>query len=241
MEISRFTLAVLAGTILLTTCAFAQGGKYSPQALKPGAPSRNVSNPVTSAASTAPDVFEVQYFRNANTSGVPDQEIDIVDPGTNWTSAAAAAPNLCADIYVVTPDEELNECCGCPVTPDQLISGTVNAFLTTNPANGRTASNGVIKIISSVPDSYGNCNPATPIPTPTLRAWITHVNNILGTTNNPVFTTTEEEFARPDLGAGEKYFLSKTCGDFIRDLSGAGICTCPDPGICPAGASCPGR
>ncbi len=195
----RTVLAVLGAAILIPTFGVAaQLGS-------------NISTPVVSNAATGtPDVYQVQYFRSANTTGVGDTVIDIVDPGTN-----GLAP-LCADIYVTLPDEELTECCGCPITHNQLIEGGVNANLTGNPANGRATHNGVIKIISATTPS-GGCAASVqnPSPTPTLRSWKTPAN---GET---------EEFASAGLSAAELGFLATTCTDFVNTLSGTGQCTCP--------------
>ena len=194
----RTVLAVLGAAILIPTFGVAaQLGS-------------NISTPVVSnQATTTPDVYQVQYFRNVPTGG--DTIIDIVDPGTN-----GLAP-LCADIYVTLPDEELSECCGCPITHNQLIEGGVNANLTGNPANGRAVHNGVIKIISAATPSTGGCAASVqaPAPTPTLRSWKTPAN---GET---------EEFASAGLSAAELGFLASTCTDFVTTLSGTGVCTCP--------------
>ncbi len=196
----RTVLAVLGAALLIPTFGVAaQLGS-------------NVSTPVVSnAATTTPDVYQVYYFRQANTANVPDTIIDIVDPGTN-----GLAP-LCADIYVLLPDEELAECCGCPITHNQLIEGGVNANLTGNPANGRATHNGVIKIISATTPS-GGCAASVqnPTPTPTLRSWASPGNG----DENP-------EFQSAGLSAAEQNFLATTCTDFVQTLSGTGVCSCP--------------
>lgn len=206
-------LAVLGIAIILPTLGLAQ------RSVTPA-----TSSPVVSPnADPGPDVLRVNYFRNANTAGFPDQPIDVVDPGTN------GAANMCVDIYVVTPDEELNECCGCQVTPDQLLEFHVNADLTANPGpNGETANNGTIKIISSALGTagpiarFGPCDPGAPTPTPTLREWINHVNNITGP-----LQTTESAFEEADLSTAELASLSSRCAFYEANLSGHGLCNCP--------------
>ena len=197
----RTAVAVLGAAILIPTFGVAaQLGS-------------NISTPVISnAATSTPDVYQVQYFRQANTAGIADTIIDIVDPGTN-----GLAP-LCADIYVLLPDEELSECCGCPITHNQLIEGGVNANLTGNPANGRPVHNGVIKIISAATPSTGGCAASVqnPTPTSTLRSWASPGNS----DENP-------EFQSVGLSAAEQSFLATTCTDFVTTLSGTGQCTCP--------------
>ena len=179
-----------------------------------------VTVPQTTPPPPPPDVYEVNYFRNMNMGG-PDDIVDIVDPGTNGSG------NLCAMIYVITTDEELNECCGCLITPDQLIELGVQANLTANPGNGQTAHNGAIKIIKSVPTNpaaTGNaqCDPGAPVPTPTLEAWLTHVTTITG-----LPTTTEVPFLSAPLSTSEQHILATTCAFLEAHNSGPGVCTCP--------------
>jgi hypothetical protein len=187
----------------------------------------------------------------------PDEFVDIVNPGSNGAdlgSATDGTGDLCALIYVVDVAEELEECCGCLVTPDQLIELSVQKDLTANPHNGRIFTSGVIKIISSVPSHFpsgggaptaitggmneysnGNCDPTAPIPTPTLREWITHVRSITGVTG---YGVTEVEFAYAPLsgtpptgpgagGSGEAGFLADQCYNIRTQGTGAGRCNCP--------------
>lgn len=100
-------------------------------------------------------------------------------------------PIACALIYVFRYDEQLEECCGCPVTNSgglrtirlaTIISPTTFATigpqfpavipasvdsefdtLTDNPANGEFLDRGVIKIVSSLPNGAGGtCDPTLP-------------------------------------------------------------------------------
>lgn len=169
------------------------------------------SSPYISNSSTAPDVYRVSFFLNEGTfpAGV-DNTIVIMNPGTS-------GGNLCADIYVLDPSEELSECCSCKLTPDEIITGSVGPTLLANPANGVTLTNGVIKIIS---DSA--CNPGKPTPTPTLRAWITEIREI-----NSVYYAEEDEFQFAPLSTAEESFLATACQDFINYYEGSGTCTCP--------------
>ena len=247
MAILKSSLVVFATATMLSTFAFAQHAKQAgpsslakgsntPAAVLARAARSNVSSPTTSASTVTTDVYRVQYFRNANTTN-PDQEVDIVDPGTNWPifNSLAAEPDICADVYVVDPAEELQECCGCLLTPDQLIATTVNA-LTSNALIGPPfVNNGVIKIISAAP-SNGACDPRFPVPTPTLREWITH------TTSEPGLVgvlATEEEFSAVTLSAGELGFLEAGCQYVGRQGSTHGICDCNALDL-PESSSAPG-
>src|ERR1017187_8145440 len=67
--------------------------------------------------------------------------------------------DLYANIYVFDDSEELTECCSCLVTPDGLLSESVNKNLTANPITGIKPTRGVIKVISDPdgdPSNPGN-------------------------------------------------------------------------------------
>ena len=78
-----------------------------------------------------PDVLKVDYFSNANTGGAPDGTFRI-------RNAGASNGNLCAYIFVLDPEQEMTECCGCLQTPDGLGTLSVNVDLTGNPLTGVT-------------------------------------------------------------------------------------------------------
>jgi hypothetical protein len=219
----------------------------------------NLSTPVISNQATAPaDVFRVQYFRGLLTGATlsttgngftitgntsPEEYVDIVNPGTNGAdphSSVTGVGDLCALIYVFDTNEELEECCGCLVTPDQLIEIPVIANLLSNPNNPRLVRNGVIKIISSAPTrlpaaEYDNsvCNPGAPNPTPTLREWITHTRAFAAAIGPPAtgatLGVTEEEFSFAPLSTGEQNTLTTVCSGFTPQSTGAGVCSCPTP------------
>jgi hypothetical protein len=98
----------------------------------------------------------------------------------------------------------------------------VTGTLTTNPANGVSITNGVLKVISSAPGAGNTCDPSKPTPTPTLREWITQVQSV-----NSTYYATEQEFEIAPLATAEETFLTTACADFKEYYSGAGICTCP--------------
>jgi hypothetical protein len=92
----------------------------------------------------------------------------IVDNGsghgicTCGPAAETTAPpgTLCALIYVFTADQQLAECCGCPVTPNGLLTLSVTNDLTRNSLTGVKPQRGVIKMLSSAGASP--CDPTAP-------------------------------------------------------------------------------
>src|SRR5271166_5158404 len=160
----------------------------------------------------AQDVFQVNYYANAQSAG-PDATVYIDNPG------AANYTNLCAMIYVFTYDQQMAECCGCGESPNNLDTLSVNSDLTSNPLTSTTPTTGVIKIVAA-PDP-GFCDPTSPyVPTPDLRAWATHIQS-----SGP-YAITETPFLDAPLSGAELSALQSQCA-FIGILgSGHGLCSC---------------
>ena len=111
------------------------------------------------------------YYSNANTAGAPDATLRLINDG-------ATSANLWASIYVFDDSEELTQCCSCVVTPDGLLSESVNTDLTANPVTGIKPTRGVIKIISSTTESDVNTNFAPNTPAAGLHGWATHIQKL---------------------------------------------------------------
>jgi len=193
--------SILALALLLVGAASAQPPK--PWTLK------GASAPETTVGQT--DLLKVNYFSNANTAGAPDGTVRISNPGS-------PAGNLCAQIYVFDPYQELSECCACEVTPDGLRTLSVNTDLTSNPLTGVTLSSGVVSIVSGIVPANGVCSPLNNIVDPTIRAWGTHIQN--GT-----FAITETEYSDRALGNYNDNLLID-CYAAQLDGSGHGVCSC---------------
>lgn len=164
----------------------------------------------TPGVAAMPGVYSVDYFANANTSGAPDATTRIINPGLS-------GGNLCADIFVFDPDEEISECCSCLTTPDGLLTLSVNNDLTSNPLTGVVLTTGIIKIVSAA-TTGGNCPlPTRGTPVPTLRAWTTHVQN-----GSAGVTETGDQSV--SLSVAEGQALLAQCTDIARAGSGHGIC-----------------
>jgi len=163
--------------------------------------------PVTTSA----NVYFVDYFSNANTASAPDATVRIINPGVT-------GGNLCADIYVFDTNEELSECCSCTITPDGLLSLSVDNDLTSNPLTGPPLlSAGVIKLVSAT-TAGGLCPlPTAPAPTATLREWATHIQNT-------TFAITEDASQEAPLSVAEGKALAAQCSDVKGAGSGHGIC-----------------
>jgi hypothetical protein len=170
------------------------------------------------SASVAPaqttDVYKLNYFAN-NVTGAPDATVRIDNPGLTYG-------NLCAMVYVFDQDQQMTECCGCVETHNGLRTISVHNNLLSNPLTGVVSTAGVIKIVSAAVNN-SPCDPTTNVtPTTNLRAWATHIQNVVGT----AYPITETEFIDSPLGATELANLQAQCA-FIGILgSGHGVCSC---------------
>jgi hypothetical protein len=170
------------------------------------------------------DVYQVNYFSNATrqATGYPDQAVRIINPGEQGTPISAKHGTVCADIYVFDDNQEMSECCSCPITANGLLILSVSYDLNANPLTGFPApANGVIKIVS---DAGTNCDPTSPIPTPDLRAFATHLQSPDG----GKLVTTEAEFQGAALQQDELTFLGQACSFVLFLGSGKGSCSCPN-------------
>jgi len=90
------------------------------------------------------------YGGNGASGGVGDALVRIVNAGDE---AAQQNGSICAMIYVFDDIEEMQACCGCPVTPDGLRTMSVINNLTKNFGVNRGNMNaGVIDILATNPN-----------------------------------------------------------------------------------------
>ena len=77
---------------------------------------------------TGPDTDE------CNVGGVGDNILRLVNPNgfANTNLSGAKAQPVCAMIYVFDDDEEMGECCGCPLSSTQLATFSFDQNLTSN-------------------------------------------------------------------------------------------------------------
>src|ERR1017187_7343064 len=204
------------------------------------APVRITGDPITPITPSAPgtpgDFYLLSYYDVAtaflpsnggyggpgHSGGTGDALLRIVDAG-NWhsisdgltvASGSTTDPgtvDLCANIYVFNDQQEMQECCSCPLTANSLTTLSVITELTSNPANPtESLSAGVIKILGSNPSAGCSDTPgAVTAGTLTaanlaggLHAWINHTeamaSNQAGFKPTPfgfITSTSVEEFA----------------------------------------------
>jgi len=184
-----------------------------------------------------------------------DNIIRLINPngGANGNLAGAKTQKVCTMIYVFDDDEEMGECCGCPLTSAQLATFSVEHNLTsdwalTNGPEGGDHANGSIAIVAAAPNTIGchgggaACNGGCD-PTNTPGYSVTTANNLLGSithggadfvnSNPPVasaFLGLTEVALSDDAGGDPTnltYLQQNQSGALVGNGTGGGICNCP--------------
>jgi hypothetical protein len=168
-------------------------------------------------------VYFVTYYSNSRIAGAPDGVLRIVNDGdaSTTTSEGRLNGNLWASIYIFDDSEEMQECCNCFISPDGLLSESVNKELLANPLTGKINTRGVIKVISS-----SNGDPTNNVLKAGLRGWQTHIQSFGNLPQTAPFYVTETPLADSNLVGVEKTALQESCSFAITLGSGAGTCTC---------------
>lgn len=175
------------------------------------------------------DVLTTNYFSNNTTPGAPPATLRFTEHGENQIATGAgqvySTTEECAMIYVYAADQQLAECCGCPVSINGLVHENVQKDLLGNTLTRVVPNEGVIQIVSGAYISSGTegiCDPTSFEPTPEIDSWVTHVQNKVGTG----FPITESRGDEELLSDGEFATLEADCSYAMRLGSGFGVCTC---------------
>jgi len=172
------------------------------------------------ASSGDNSVYFTTYYANANTTA-PDETVRLINDGDTGGT-------LWASIYALDDSQELQDCCSCAVSPDGLLSESVNRQLVNfdlvlMPVVDHR---GVIKIISSSTPAGGPSYTNTP--TAGLRGWATHSQSVANQYpyGPAAYSQTETPLADSNLTSGEETTLETLC--YYAQLLGSGFgrCTC---------------
>lgn len=195
-----------------------------------------------------------------NTGSNSDNLIRLVNPNGagNANLAGAKAQTVCAMIYVFDDDEEMGECCGCPISSTGLATFSVMYNLTANWAlqNGSEQGNifdpsngmGAIAIVAAAPNAtfpsncfgldkacHGGCDP-TNVP----GYNVTSVNNLLGSITHNQMVAGNPLDGQAHFGINEVGLSDDAGGDptnlvYLQNQCGALIGNSSGAGVC----SCP--
>jgi hypothetical protein len=244
---ARTVLGILAATLLLAPVAFTQ------------------SDTVVSPASS--QSFLVDYFTNNRAvvgASIPDAQMHVLnagftggfDNGATSNSSFPSGGDLCVNIYVFDPAQEMKECCSCLLSPNGMMGFSLATDLTSSSVTGVVPRAGDIKIVSSfganaswasLPSPTGTAVDGQPCdnsgstngrvaagtlytPVGELQAWLTHVRPLASGVAPAVVT--ETAFADATLSASELRKLQQKCFSILAPPgsgglgSGAGKCTC---------------
>jgi trimeric autotransporter adhesin len=160
-------------------------------------------------------VAATDYFSNAH-NPVIDGTLTLVNTGLT-------GGDLCAMVYVFDSSQEMNECCGCPVSQDAgMKTLSIDNDLTSNTLTGVPLTTGVIRVIPADLASNPTCNAGTVTPAGVVMPWSTHIQLFAP----GAYSATETESQMHPLNKSELTDLESDCA-FIQKLgSGHGICTC---------------
>ena len=188
------------------------------------------------------DAFQVRYASNLNKG---DSFVNITNTGSSTElvmdgGEGFGAGNLCANVYVFDPAEEMLACCSCLLTPNALVSLSVQGDLISNTLSPETPTAVVIKLLASSPAPVAGapgtsgtvCNPAAieareggvegSYLLRGMRAWGTTLHQVPGTPAG--YGVTETRFENGGLSTAELIHLTSFCGFINANGSGFGIC-----------------
>jgi len=171
--------------------------------------------------------FLTNYYANNTTSGAPQGTLRITNEGQDNPLG-----DRCALIYVFDAQQELTACCGCRVTPNGLQTINVRTQLLVDTLTRVTPNTGVIQIVAATTNGSNpiknhnndpSCDPTTAMNvTNEVDAWVTHVQNKVGT----AFPITETQSIEEELSTDELANLTGDCAGAIKLGSGFGRCDC---------------
>jgi len=168
------------------------------------------------------DAFQVRYASNLNKG---DSYINITNTGTTDPIGDPVADNLCVNVYTFDPSEEMVSCCACLVTPNALVSLSVQGDLISNTLSPSTPTAVVVKLVATDAGSGTSitCNPGREGSLAAgMRAWGTSLHAL--PTTPATYGVTESIFLPGGLSSAEWNHITAFCGFINANGSGFGIC-----------------
>jgi hypothetical protein len=168
--------------------------------------------------------FTTTYFSNNTTEGAPAGTLRLSNDGAAVLLSFVggfSSRTLCANIYVFSSDQQMAECCSCPVTPNGLVEENIKTNLTSNSLTRVVPNQGVIQIVATV--DPGTCDPTIAGSLARgLTAWTTHIENEV----NSQFPVSVTQNSPSTISSVELNTLQSDC-NFVRlEGTGFGVCSC---------------
>ena len=194
-----------------------------------------------------------------NSGGNGDAVLRLINSNgfANTGLLSSAEHTVCAMIYVFDTEQEMGECCGCPLSSTKMTAFSVKRDLFSNfiRGGGDDYGNGVIAIVAAdqnpglvssglgssngqgcTASQSGACNsgcdptdfPGYPVTTDSnLLGSMTH-SQYLESNSGTQFGITESNLYDDGQGdEGNLLYLQEECGDLVGNGSGSGTCYCP--------------
>ena len=165
-------------------------------------------------APEADGVYQVRYAANLNFG---DSFINFTNTGV--LGGFDPGGNICANVYVIDPAQEVVGCCSCPLTPNHLKSISVRNDLISNLLTPGVPTSVTVAVLASI-----SCNPAGVNAQNLVRGLKSWGTTIHATPVAGVYNTTETAFEKSELSASELSKLTLYCGFIQANGSGFGIC-----------------
>jgi hypothetical protein len=193
-------------------------------------------------------VAETPCASLAASLGAPNAIIRLIDPVGNPNLEYGQNSDLCAMIYVFDDNQNMGECCGCPITPNGLLRLSVLDDLTTNWVTPYPHDAGsVVNVVTAGHDTpitvsgRGNGNGCSAAVTKACNAGCDPTlpyspadESLLGSAT----TVRQIGIAPPQLtevpisddAANDPvnlHYMQTLCGALLANGSGLGVCNCP--------------
>jgi hypothetical protein len=258
--------ALLSWLIVVTAVSSAWGSQrsgrngltQSPGDIEPSTPGQiqwthyETTQPFGVCSSTSPPTA-------CRSGGTGDNILRLVNPNGNANPGFPTIPahTVCAMIYVFDADQEMGECCGCPLSSTKVTTYSVEHNLLSNFVFGGSDDfgNGVLAIVAAnqnasliafppgptngrgcIADESGACNFGCD-PTNFPGYAVTTDANLLGSITHDQYlesnggtTAGSTEVGLFDDGHGDQAnltYLQIECGLLVGNSSGRGTCNCP--------------
>jgi uncharacterized repeat protein (TIGR01451 family) len=168
-----------------------------------------------------PDGYLISYAANLSGGG---SWVNLINAGTS--GGDDATDSLCANVYVLAEDQQLIDCCTCPLTPNHISTLSVQKDLILNTLTPGVPIGVTIALVATTGATCDASSAASVSLAPGLRAWGTTVHAAGG----GGFAVTETKFLPATLSPSELLKLTAYCGFIQADGSKFGLCNSCQPG-----------